>query len=151
MGPGLIFCQPTSPTSCNFFLIRVFFHGHWRLTGDSRGREGTIFYSTLPFPPAHKHSDIYLKLCMWDDYHIFLIAQLVFTKTATCYLIRFTTLSNYHLIDWWCDICLLDDFILDFCYTNLTRETRGLVLASTITKANQLTKDTSALNHFYLM
>ena len=26
----------------------------------SRGREGTIFYSTLPLPPAHEHSDIYL-------------------------------------------------------------------------------------------
>ena len=31
---------------------------------DSRGREGTIFYSTLPFPLAHKHSDIDLQLCM---------------------------------------------------------------------------------------
>ena len=30
---------------------------------DSRGREGTIFYSTLPLPPAHEHSDIYLQLC----------------------------------------------------------------------------------------
>ena len=47
---------------------------------DSRGREGTIFYSTLPLPPAHEHSDIYLQLCMWDDYHIFLIAPLVFTR-----------------------------------------------------------------------
>ena len=47
---------------------------------DSKGREGTIFYSTLPLPPAHQHSDIYLQLCMWDDYHIFLIAPLVFTR-----------------------------------------------------------------------
>ena len=44
------------------------------------GREGTIFNSTLPLPPARKHSDIYLQLCMWDDYHIFLIALLVFTR-----------------------------------------------------------------------
>ena len=35
--------------------------------GDSNWREGTIFYSTLPFPPAHEHSDTYLKLCMSDD------------------------------------------------------------------------------------
>ena len=47
---------------------------------DSRGREGTIFYSTLPLPPAHEQSDICLQLCMWDDYHIFLIAPLVFTR-----------------------------------------------------------------------
>ena len=26
---------------------------------DSRWKEGTIFYSTLPFPPAHEHWDIY--------------------------------------------------------------------------------------------
>ena len=47
---------------------------------DSKGREGTIFYSTLPLPQAHKHSGIYLQLCMWDDYHIFLIRPLVFIR-----------------------------------------------------------------------
>ena len=57
---------------------------------DSRGREGTIFYFTLPIPPAHKHSDIYSQLWMWDDYHTFFIAPL---------MMRFTTISNYHLID----------------------------------------------------
>ena len=31
---------------------------------DSREREGTSFYSTLPLPLAHEHSDIYLQLCM---------------------------------------------------------------------------------------
>ena len=31
---------------------------------DSRGRERTIFYSTLPLSPADEHSDIYLQLCM---------------------------------------------------------------------------------------
>ena len=62
-----------------FFLLRFSFTD----TDDSqdrRGREGTIFYSTLPLPPAHEHSDIYLQLCMWDDYHVFLIATLVFTR-----------------------------------------------------------------------
>ena len=47
---------------------------------DNRGRERTIFYCTLPLPPAHEHSDIYLQLYTWDDYHIFLIAPLVFTR-----------------------------------------------------------------------
>ena len=46
---------------------------------DSR-REGTIFDSTLPLPPAHEHSDIYLQLCTWDDFHIFLIEKPVFTR-----------------------------------------------------------------------
>ena len=63
-------------TKCNrfffhifFFSIRVFFTGTDD-SQDSREREGTI-YSTLPFPPAHEHWDIYLQLCMWDDYQVF--------------------------------------------------------------------------------
>ena len=52
----------TSQRIVFFFSIRVFFHGHCN-SQDSRGREGTIFSSTLPLPPAHKHSDIYLQLC----------------------------------------------------------------------------------------
>ena len=47
---------------------------------DSRVREGTIFYFTIPLPLAHEHSDIYLQLSMCDDCHIFLIVPLVFTR-----------------------------------------------------------------------
>ena len=60
-------------------------------------------------------------------------------------------LSNYHLIelpfDWLLDdamfVCLLDELILAFCYSDLTWETGGFELASTITlalQANWLTK-----------
>ena len=38
----------------SFFSIRVFFTDTVDLQ-DSRGRKGTIFYSTLPLPPAHEH------------------------------------------------------------------------------------------------
>ena len=37
----------------------------------SRGKERTIFYSTIPLPPAYYHSDIYFATLHWDDYHIF--------------------------------------------------------------------------------
>ena len=47
---------------------------------DSRGKDETIFFSTLLLPPAHKHPDIHLQLCMSDDYHIFSMALLVFTR-----------------------------------------------------------------------
>ena len=100
-------------------------HGHWRLTGQ-KGKEGIIFYSTLLHPPAPWHSDIHLQLCMWDDYHILLIAQLVLPD---CYSMKFTTLWNYHLIDWWWDVdfyLFVDDLILSFWYSNLIRETSGL-------------------------
>ena len=82
-----------------FFSIRVFV-ADTDDSQDSRGREGTIFYSTLPFPPTHEHWDIYLQLCIWDDYHVFLIATLVFTrlpanvKKLLCYWVRLKTTDN---------------------------------------------------------
>ena len=67
----------------------------------SQGMEETIFYSNLPLPPADEHSDIYFQLYMWNDYHILLIAPLVFTRLLLDEI--------YHLIelpfDWlmmWC-------------------------------------------------
>ena len=113
-----------------FFSIRVFFTDTDN-SQDSRGREATIFYSILLHPPAHKHWDIYLQLRMWDDYHIFLIAQHLYLPD--CYSMRFTTLSNYHWSDWLMMQCL-------FVYL---MKTGGIKLASTITlvlQANQLTK-----------
>ena len=83
---------------------------------DSRGREGMIFYSTLPLPPAHEHSDNYLQLCMWDDCHIFLIATLLFTRLLLNKIYHLTEL----LFDWLIDdvilifVCLLADLILGF-------------------------------------
>ena len=39
-----------------------------------------------------------------------------------CYSMRFNTLLNYHLIDWLIDnamfICLIDELILGFCYSD---------------------------------
>ena len=88
---------------------------------DSRGREETTFYSTLSFPLVHEHADIYLQLFVWQDYHIFLIAPLVITRLLPDEI--------YHLIElpfeWLIDhmklvfVCLLNDLILGFCYSNL--------------------------------
>ena len=55
--------------SCNINLfIYLFYQGFLspdtNNSKDSRGREGNIFYSTLPFPPTHGHSHIYLQLYM---------------------------------------------------------------------------------------
>ena len=80
---------------------------------------------------------------MWDDYHVFLIATLVFTILLLDEI--------YHLIelpfDWFFDdamfFCLLDELILGFSYSDLTWETGGFELASTTTlvlQANRLTK-----------
>ena len=74
---------------------------------DSRGREGTIFYSTLPLSPAHKHWDIYLQLCMWDDYHVFLIATLVFTRLLLDEIYHLIELPFEWLTDDAMFVCLL--------------------------------------------
>ena len=53
-----------------FFFLLGFFFTDTDNSEESPGREGTIFYSTLPPPPAHGHSGIYLQLCAWDDYPV---------------------------------------------------------------------------------
>ena len=85
-----------------FFFLSGFSSTNTDDSQDSRGREGAIFYSTPPLPPAH--SDIYLQLCKWDEYHIF---NRITLYLPGCYSMRFTTISNYHLINWWCDIKFL--------------------------------------------
>ena len=110
-----------------FFLYYGYFHRHWRFTGQQgKGGWGTFFYSTLPLPPAHKHWDICLELCMWDDYHVFLIATLVFTRLLLDEIYHLTKLPFDWLIDDAKFVCLLDELILGFCYSNLTWETGGL-------------------------
>ena len=69
-----------SKSSERLFFLSKFSFTDTDNSQDSRGREGTIFFSTEPLPPAHKHSDIYLQLYTWDDYRIFLIAPLVFAR-----------------------------------------------------------------------
>ena len=132
---------------CLFFLWGFSFTDT-NSSQDSRGRNGTIFHSTLPLP---EHSDIYLQLCTWDGYHIFLIATLVFTRLLLDEIYRLTELLYDWLMIWyWFSfVCLLFDS--RFCYSYLTWETGWLELASTIIlvlQANRLTKCASqfALN-----
>ena len=85
----IIYISFSSRTS--FFFLSGFSFTDTDNSQDSRGREGNIFYSTLPLPPAHEHSDVYLQLCTWDEYHIFLIATPVFTRLLLD--------EMYHLIE----------------------------------------------------
>ena len=81
---------------------------------ESRGREGTIFYSTLALPPAHKQWDIYLQLCTWDEYNVFLIAKLVLTRLLFDEIYHLIELLFEWLIDDAMFVCLLDELILGF-------------------------------------
>ena len=102
------------------FLIFFFYQGFLsrtlrRLTGQQgKGRDHLLFHST-PSTRSRTFRHLFATF-MWDDYHVFLIAPLAFTRLLLDE--RFTTLSSYHLIDWWCDskffVCLRDDLILAF-------------------------------------
>ena len=96
---------------------------------------------------SYEHWDIYLQFCMWDDYHVFLIATLLFTRLL---LDEIYHLSNYHLSDClWCNVfvCLLDELILGYCYSDLTWETGGFELPSTITLVLQANRPTKCASH----
>ena len=67
-----------------YLSISVFFRRHWRFKWQQR-KKWHHLYSPLPIPLAYEYSNIYLELCMWDDY----------------YSMRFITLLNHQLIDWW--------------------------------------------------
>ena len=83
---------------------------------------------------------------MWDDYHVFLIVTLVFTGLLLDAIHHLIELPFEWLIDDAMFVCLLDELILDFCYSDLILETGGFELASTITpvlQVNRLTKNIS--------
>ena len=122
--------------NCFFFLSVFSFTDRW-FTEQQR----TTFRSTLPLPPAHKHWNIYLQLCMWDDYHVFLIATFVFTRLLLDEIYHHIRLPFDWLTDDAMFVCFLDELILGFCYSDLTWETDGFEFALTITlvlQANQL-------------
>ena len=101
-------------------------------TAEEGGVDHLLFHSTTwTHSRTFRYSFATLHV-RWDDYHIFLITTLCLPD---CYSMRFTTLSNYYLSDWWCDV----DFLLfncwfpfRFCYNYLTWEVGGLKFALTI-------------------
>ena len=91
---------------------------------------------------------------MWDDYLIFLVAPLVFTR------LLLYDLTSYQITIWLIDdvmlfllfVCSFDNLILGFYYSNLTRETSGLELASIINlvlQASRLSKCSGILSHLF--
>ena len=83
-----------------FFSIRVILHGHWRLTGQEGKGGDQLFIPLYHYHPLTNIQTFILQLCTWDDFRIFLIAPLVFTRLLLDEI--------YHLIelpfDWliWC-------------------------------------------------
>ena len=111
--------------NCLFFSIRVFFHRHWKFTGQEGKRgEHLLFNCTTS---TRLWTFRHLQLCMWDDYHIFLIATLVFTR------LLFSEIGDLIklLFDWLMMqclfICVLDDLIVGFSYQSTLSHTNTFI------------------------
>ena len=109
-----------------YFLLYQDFLSQIQTTYMAAGKGKGPSYSTLPLPPTHEHLDIYLQLCMLDNYRIFLIALLAFDEIYYLTKLPFDWLIIVMIIF----VCLLDDS--SFCYSNLTQKTSGLELILTI-------------------
>ena len=87
-----------------------------RTAGEGRGGDHVLFHSTTS--TRSRTLDIYLQLCMWDDYNVFLIATLVFTRLLLDEIYHLIELPFDWLIDWLMMQCLffywIDELILGF-------------------------------------
>ena len=102
-----------------FSSITVFFDGHWRLTGQ-RGKGGDHFFSlstTSILSQTYRH--LFATLQVRWLLHIFNCTACIY-QTATrwdlpLYRITIRLTDDVKLVF----VCLLNDLILGFCYSNL--------------------------------
>ena len=109
-----------------FFSIRIFFHGHWRLTGQQgKGGDHLLFHSTTSTRSRtfrHLFATLHVR---WLS-HIFNCTACIY-QAATRW-----DLPPYRITIWLIDnvmlifVCLLVDLIQCFCYSYLTLKTGGL-------------------------
>ena len=108
--------------STTFFSIRIFFHGDWRpLRQQGKGRNQLLFHTTTPTRSRtfrHLSATLLVRLL-----------SLIFNRTACIYQTATRwNLLPYRITMWLIDdlmlifVCLLDDLILEFYYSKLTRE-----------------------------
>ena len=128
-----------------FFSIKVFFHRHWRFTGQQgKGGDHLLFHSiTSTRSRTFRH--------LFATLHVSWLSRI-----SNCNTCVYQTATRWDLPPYWITIwlinwliddvmfaCVLDDLILGLCYNNLTRWSGEFELASTITlvfQANRLTK-----------
>ena len=125
----------------------VCFHRLWRFTGHHRkGGNHLLFQSTTS---THPRIFTYLFAIL----HVRWLS-----RVFNCNPCIYHTATRWDLAPYWNTIklndyvmlgfiCLLDDLMLGFCYSNLTRETGGLELASTITFILQVNRLTTCASH----
>ena len=106
-----------------FFFVCFFFCFFQGFVSRTLTTHRTAGEGTGPFfiPLYHFHPLTKIQtFSIWNDYHIFLISTLVFTR-----LLLDEILPPYRITIWLIDdvqfvlVCLLGDLILGFCYSNL--------------------------------
>ena len=136
-----------------FFSIKVFFRGHWQLTGQQRKKGDHLLFHSTTSTRSQTFRHLFVTLHARWLLHIFNENACIY-QTATLwdlappYLI-ITSLNDDVILIF---VCLLVDLILGFLiYNYFTWETGVLELASTIIlviQANRLTKCASHPNIF---
>ena len=87
------------------FLIRVFYHGHWQLTGEQgKGGDHLLFNSTT-FIRSRAFRHLFATLHVWWLSHIFNLNAFIYQTVMRW------DLSPYRITIW-----LIDDVILIFVY-----------------------------------
>ena len=114
-----------------------FLYIHWRFTGQQgKGGDRLLFHSTTSTRSrALRH--------LFATLHVRWLSRIFNTRLLLDEIYHLIELPFEWLIDDAMFVCLLDELILGFCYSDLTSETGGFELASTITlvlQANRLTK-----------
>ena len=128
-----------------FFSVRVFFHRHWRFTGQQgKGGGHLLFHSTT-------------STCLRTLRHLLATLHVrwlsrIFNRNACVYHTASRwDLPPHQITIWVIDdamfVCLLDALILGFCYSDLTLETCGFELASTTTIVLQAKRLTKCASH----
>ena len=107
-----------------FFSVRVFFHGQRQLTGQlGKGRD----HICIPFYHFHPLTNIQTFICNFACEMI-----ITYFNRTTCIYQTATQwdLPPYRITIWLIDdvklvfVCLLDDLILGFCFSNLNTGNR---------------------------
>ena len=91
---------------CFYFFLSGFSFTDTEGQKDSRGREGPPF---IPIHHFHQITTIQIFIFSFACEMTIIYFQSHRLYLPDCYSIRFSTFSNYHLIDWWRDVsfCLL--------------------------------------------
>ena len=134
-----------------FFSIRIFFHRHWRLTGQQgKGGDHLLFHS-ITSTRLRTFRNLFATLHVRWLSHIFNCTPCIYQAATWWHL------PPYWISIWLTDdmtlnfVCLRDDLILTFfCYSNLRWETGGFEVASTITLVLQAIRLTKCASHAIL-